>query len=64
MTITKVLNNLKEDRVTKNHLQGPDEARQKTNIKAIQSQRALITHHHRVIQLVRQMYSKEERTNC
>jgi hypothetical protein len=35
MTITKVLNILKEDRETINHLQGPDEARQKTNIKAI-----------------------------
>jgi hypothetical protein len=40
MTITKVINILKEDRVTKNHLQGPDEARQKTNIKAIKSQMA------------------------
>jgi hypothetical protein len=55
MTITKVLNILKEDGVTKNHLQGPDEARQKTIIMASQSQMALGTVHYRVSHLVRQM---------
>jgi hypothetical protein len=45
MTITKVLNVLKEEQ-QENHIQGPDEARQKTNIKTIQSQWALRTIHH------------------
>jgi hypothetical protein len=43
MTITKVLDALKEDRATKNHIERPDEARQKTDIKKIQSHRALRT---------------------
>jgi hypothetical protein len=51
MTITKVLNVLKEDRETNNHLHWPDKARQKTNIKAIQSKRALRPVHHRVFSL-------------
>jgi hypothetical protein len=38
-----------------NHLQVPDEAKQKTNIKTIQSQRALKTVRNRVPHLVRQM---------
>jgi hypothetical protein len=32
-----------------NHLQGPDEARQKTNIRAIQSQTAIRTVHHSLL---------------
>jgi hypothetical protein len=55
MTITKILGVLKEDRATKNLLEGPEEAMQKTNIKTIQSQRALRTVHNRVSHLVRQI---------
>jgi hypothetical protein len=55
MTLTKVLNVLKEDRATRKSPTRADEARQKTNIKTIQSQRALRTVNHRVSHLVRQM---------
>jgi hypothetical protein len=35
MTITKALDALMEDRQQENHLQGPDEARQETNVRTI-----------------------------
>jgi hypothetical protein len=37
LTITKVLNVLRKIEQQKDYIQGPDEAKRKTNIKAIQS---------------------------
>jgi hypothetical protein len=38
MTISRALDAFMEDRQQENHLQGTDEARQESNIRAIQSQ--------------------------
>jgi hypothetical protein len=41
LTITKVLDVRKEDRANENHLQLPEKAWQKTNIRTIQSQKPI-----------------------
>jgi hypothetical protein len=56
MTITKVLGAFRKAEQQENHPQGPDEAKQKTNIKTIQSKRDFETFHHRVSHLFCQIY--------